>query len=287
MGIDVYSLPFLLELKNRGYSFESTMTLGRQAFGPMSHGTMCKILHAHGFAAVTEAQSRDFLQQEDGYVEPLLRFLGAQRIESIDFAGYENATIIHDMNQPIPDSLKEAFTCVLDGGCLEHIFNFPQAIKNSMEMVKVGGAFLAIAPANNFFGHGFYQFSPELYYRVFSTHNGFEVKEMILCELDPDAPRYRVKDPAILGHRINLANSIPTYLMLIAIKTATMEIFASTPQQSDYAPLWRAEVKLERPVEVQRGAWKSLVPYSTRKFVRRFRPSRNPFSGEGFERIDP
>src|SRR5438477_418150 len=79
----------------------------------------------------------------------------------------------HDMNEPIPDKFKETYTAVLDGGSLEHVFNFPVAIKNCMEMVKVGGHYLAITPANNFFGHGFYQFSPELYFTVLSKENGF------------------------------------------------------------------------------------------------------------------
>ena len=60
------------------------------------------------------------------------------------------------MNEAIPDSLKGKFSCVLDGGTLEHVFNFPQAIKNAMEIVAIGGHFLGVVPANNFSGHGFY-----------------------------------------------------------------------------------------------------------------------------------
>ena len=69
--------------------------------------------------------------------------------------------------------LKNKYTLVIDGGCLEHIFNFPVAIKNCMEMLQEGGHFIGITPANNLMGHGFYQFSPELYFRIFSKENGF------------------------------------------------------------------------------------------------------------------
>jgi 2-polyprenyl-3-methyl-5-hydroxy-6-metoxy-1,4-benzoquinol methylase len=57
---------------------------------------------------------------------------------------------------------------VFDGGTLEHIFDYPTAIKNCMKMVKPGGHLLLTTPANNWFGHGFYQFSPELFYSFVS-----------------------------------------------------------------------------------------------------------------------
>ena len=65
------------------------------------------------------------------------------------------------MNTPIYGSLKNRFSALLDAGTIEHVFNFPQAIRNCMEMVKVGGHFIQVTVANNFIGHGFYQFSPE------------------------------------------------------------------------------------------------------------------------------
>jgi hypothetical protein len=66
------------------------------------------------------------------FCEPyLIALLGADEIISIDASGYENATIIHDMNEPAED-LAEQFDLVIDGGSLEHIFNFPVAILNVM-----------------------------------------------------------------------------------------------------------------------------------------------------------
>jgi len=42
------------------------------------------------------------------------------------------------MSQPIDTIHKNKYDLVFDGGTLEHVFNFPVAIKNCMEMVKVG-----------------------------------------------------------------------------------------------------------------------------------------------------
>ena len=69
---------------------------------------------------------------------------------------------------------------------MEHVFNFPQAIKNCSELLKKNGQILHILPANNFSGHGFYQFSPEFYYSVYSEENGFENTEVFLAEYPED-----------------------------------------------------------------------------------------------------
>ena len=84
---------------------------------------------------------------------------------------------------------------MLDSGSLEHVFNFPIAIANCMALTEVGGHFVAITPANNWCGHGFYQFSPELFYRVLCAENGFRVERMIVAEC-PDGTWLEVADPA-------------------------------------------------------------------------------------------
>jgi hypothetical protein len=174
MGVDAQALRLFCEWQERQISFTSTMMIGRQNFSAELNADDLRGL------GIANQEASDILKQ--GYIEPLLRRLGAQRVESIDQSDYEHASIIHDLNEPIPESLKKSFSCVFDGGTLEHVFNFPLAIKNCMEMVAVGGHFLGITCANNFTGHGFYQFSPELFYRVFSPENGYIVEDMLLCQ---------------------------------------------------------------------------------------------------------
>ena len=61
------------------------------------------------------------------------------------------------------------FDVVYDGGTLEHVFNFPVALRNAMELLRPGGRLFTIHTcANNLCGHGFYQFSRELFYRTLS-----------------------------------------------------------------------------------------------------------------------
>ena len=62
------------------------------------------------------------------------------------------------LNQPLSADLEEAFTAVVDCGSLEHVFDFPAAVRNCMRMVAVDGHSLSVTPADNWAGHGFYQF---------------------------------------------------------------------------------------------------------------------------------
>lgn len=230
MGVDTHALRLLCESRKYGLSFESTMMIGRQNYYELEASDLCRALNI-------ESNDASALLEKH-YIEPLLVRLGATRIESLDISPFEQATNIYDLNEPIPEHLIGSFSCVFDGGAIEHVFNFPQAIKNCMEMVAIGGHFLGVTAANNSMGHGFYQFSPELFYRVFSPENGYTVEDMLLCETMRGAPWYHVEDPKILGRRVELINTRPTYIMVVARRVSNEKIFKTTPQQSDYVSAW-------------------------------------------------
>ena len=175
----------------------------------------------------------------DGYAEEFLKRLGAKETISIDASAYEGASLVHDMNVPIGDEFKRKFSVVIDGGTLEHIFNFPVAIQNCMQMLDIGGHFFSHTMANNFMGHGFYQFSPELFYRVFSAENGFCVHRVVVFEQRVGRPRwYEAADPNDIDERVELINGRPTYLFVHAERLADVPIFAAPPQQPDYSAHW-------------------------------------------------
>lgn len=180
--------------------------------------------------------------------------LGAKNVSSMDVSTYEGATLIHDLNQPVPPELEERFDVVIDGGMLEHIFQFPVAIDNSMKMLKPGGHLILLTVANNNYGHGFYQFSPELVHRVLSPENGFEIARMIALEnglgrssllgvkydFYMNGPWFDVRDPAEIQERVTLLNHKPVSLFVLARKKNRAVLFRTIPQQSDYVPQWQA-----------------------------------------------
>jgi hypothetical protein len=52
-------------------------------------------------------------------------------------------------------------------------------------------------------------------------------------------PWYLVKDPDKVRKRVEIINTKPVMLMVLAKRLSRVEIFGKTPQQSDYASLWR------------------------------------------------
>ena len=236
MGLDINSVRLLLRARADGVRFTRTATLGRQ--GMYARKKELRRVVGRILPALDDAQIDRMAREESAYAEPFLKALGAEDVTSIDASSYEGSSILHDMNRPIPDDLKGRFDVVIDGGTLEHVFNFPVAIKNCMEMVAVGGHFLGLTPANNFMGHGFYQFSPELFFRIFTPDNGYAIEQLYLHEDHPGARFYRVSDPQALGCRVDLVNRRPASLYVQARRTADVPVFANTPQQSDYVDYW-------------------------------------------------
>lgn len=231
MGIDIQGSRLLAFARKEGVDFSRTATLGRQSLHtPLP--CLGKLLREVGIAVGAAEFGK--IASTLPYSEGLIEVLGAREVVSIDASLYEQATIVHDMNRDIPAELEGGFSAVLDGGTLEHVFDFPTAIRNCMRMVKVGGHFLSVTITNNFMGHGFYQFSPELFYRVFAPENGFKVEHMFATEARYGASWFSVVDPAQVGKRVELINSVPTYLLVVARKTGAAELLRSPPQQSDY-----------------------------------------------------
>jgi hypothetical protein len=237
MGIDRNYADFLLGARGGGADFRQTATLGRLNLFA-DHRSLDAIFRQHG-DPVTDHDIRAMRGASGGYSEAFLRRLGAQETISIDASEYEGASLVHDMNLPIGDEFKGRFSAVIDGGTLEHIFNFPTAIRNCMEMLRVGGHFFSHTMANNFMGHGFYQFSPELFYRVFSRENGFRMHRAVVFEQAIGSPKwYEAADPKDIGERVELINGRQTYLMVHAERIADVPVFQTPPQQADYSALW-------------------------------------------------
>jgi hypothetical protein len=235
MGIDANVVKLLLVARNRGASLKRTLMIGRQELC-IDERALRQVLASFGIQT-SAAQVAGLYAAADGYVEPLLRLLGAERVESLDASAFEGASLIHDMNHPVPDQWKSAFTLVIDGGSLEHVFAFPTAIRNCMELVAVGGHFLGISPTNNYTGHGFYQFSPELYFRLFTPDNGFRLDKLVVFRRN-DPRWYAVTDPAQAGRRVTLANNRPTLMATLAEKISELPPTLRAPQQSDYSSQW-------------------------------------------------
>ena len=234
MGIIHNNAIALLKAKKKGTSFKKVLLIGRQQL----FITPKKIkLLSEQFSINTS----NFSYEYGGYSEEFFKyFLDSEIVDSLDYDDFDGSNIIHDLNFPISSEYYENYDVVIDGGTLEHVFNFPIAVGNCMNFVKKNGSLFVFNMANNHMGHGFYQFSPELYFRLFES-NGFITKDIILdvhnysgAELGPTGKCYSVTDPKEYGGRISLVSKKPVMIMAHGVRKEIIEILSSYPIQSDY-----------------------------------------------------
>ena len=266
MAIDAESARLLLASHETGVSFNQCLTLGRQSYlagNKESRGLL------EDFSISPEKYPKLLSNTGGGrYAEAFFEVLGTKRLESLDMTNFEGATIIHDLNKPVPKELKGQFDVVFDGGTLEHIFNFLAAMKHCMELVKPGGHFILNTPANNFLGHGFYQFSPELFFRIFSQQNGFVLENMVAIEYGPRRRWYQVTDAALVKARGEVTNAFRVMLYVQAKKTGDVPSFLECSQQSDYSIMWDNYAgKSNQAAAEHETGMKGFVPWCKRTLI--------------------
>jgi len=265
MGLDINGVRFLFFIKKAGVDFTKTAMLGRQQV-TASEKELDSVLRDFGVLA----NAAKLLSEEAGYAEPLLRVLGAKEICSFDASSYEKATYVHDFNLPTPPDWDNRFTVFIDGGSLEHVLNYTIAVHSCMKMVQAQGHFVGLNPANNYFGHGFYQFNPELMFRVFCEKNGYAVRHLIVSEFR--RPNwFEIADPSIRGERIYLINYRKTNLLMMAQRIGEVPAALVTSQQSDYVQNWQLPKRKNSELSAAKYFLKRIVPEGLRERIRFYR----------------
>ena len=219
MAIDLHSLNFLLYVKKKQL-FKKTITIGRQSLYEVDH-----------FLDNKKYKNNDFCEKL------LENNFGSTTVDSIDFSDFEGASIVFDMNKSLEEKFYEKYETVLDIGSLEHIFNIPQALKNVSQLCKIGGQIVHVSPANNMCGHGFFQFSPELFFSYYSERNGYYNTEVYLADTTDTKKWFRVLAPNN-GNRVNIESDNQLYIMVHTI-LKNKSNFGSNIQQSDYQFNWK------------------------------------------------
>jgi hypothetical protein len=236
MGVTAPDVSFLLAARQLGVSYESTLTIGRQWL--LANPASLVSAYETVGQPLDQASAKRLVQEDGIFAEPVFRQLGARQVDSLDASDYEGATNVHDLNTPLPAELHGRYSLVFDGGSLEHVFNLPMALKSCMQAVAPGGHFIAITPADSLSGHGFYQFSPELFYRALSPENGFEVNVLLMRPGHRWARWRAVTDPTTVGARVTSSSPFPTMMFVLAKRISEVEPFGAWPQQGDYASEW-------------------------------------------------
>ena len=265
MGIDAHGAAWLLDRARSGVKFDRTLMIGRQNFF-VGRREWQRVLARANQPLPAAWSALDCFH--GAHAEPFFKALGAATVNSLDATNYEGADRLHDLNLPVPAAWRESCDVVFDGGSLEHVFQFPTALLNCLHLVKSGGHFIAYTPANNYFGHGFYQFSPELWWRALNEQTGFKIERMVAVEFGGRVRMFEVNDPAAVGGRVSLLNRAYVLLFVCARKIGpTPESFGPV-MQSDYSATWKQGGQ-QRPAAAPQGiSWQHRLLEAAPGFAR-------------------
>jgi hypothetical protein len=176
------------------------------------------------------------------------RRLGFAAVESVDYSDFEGATHVADLNRPLPADLVGRFDVVLDSGTLEHVFNFPVALKNLVDMARANGRVIICAPSSNYMDHGFYMFSPTLFFD-YCAANAIEVEtcRILRHSLDSAGP-WRAYDYTGEDYRKFFVGALRggAYLTYIVARKTPASTSDRIPQQRYYADAWQASPRPSR-----------------------------------------
>jgi SAM-dependent methyltransferase len=170
MGFDITTLHSVLMASKLVKNKDKALTLGRQNIH-VAPGYYEFICFTYGIKT-----------EWSEYCERLISDVGFKEVDSMDYSYFEGASVIHNLNKITSDVLNDKYDFIVDGGTIEHVFNIPQVLENIIKMLKVDGIFCSVGCNNNFSGHGFYQFSPELFLSCFTNKYGMKVEQIFIAE---------------------------------------------------------------------------------------------------------
>lgn len=230
MGIDVHAWHLLRWAARKSNGFGKVATIGRQRMN-----IPAEELRKHISLPV------DY--QHPQYCEDLLiRAFAAESVDSFDNSDFEGCTFVADFNKPLVPTRQ--YATVIDIGCVEHIYNVAQAMSNISLLCANGGQILHCLPANNYCGHGFWQFSPELFFSLYSTENGYSETQVFIADLDDETVWYEVIPPRG-GQRVAIWSDTRLFALCRTVRRGNFS--HENVQQSDYVFLWNKDTRHTAP----------------------------------------
>jgi len=247
MAINPSDLPLLIEAAKVNPFHGSLLTLGRQEV-LVTNRALQKVARTLSFDlaegdAPAEGEGADHTGEALLSDTELFRALGFSEVHSMDYSEYETPTILHDLNRADPPKeLLECFDVVLDRGTSEHVFHTPNLLSSLIRMTKVGGRIIHFVPSSNHIDHGFYMYSPTLFYDYY-TANGLEINCIYLVR-QPWLERYPRIDvfaytPGCLQAIAHGGLDDGGYQIFCVATRKPDSTFDRTPQQSFYVAKWR------------------------------------------------
>ena len=249
MGIAKGVVHLLSETKRDVPEFEGKiLQLGRQhtfVTPRQLHTIVSKFGIGTSILNKSEADNKRFCDDQE-----IFSSLKFEKIDSLDYSSYEDATHLHDLNLPIPSGLHSSYDVVFDGGTMEHVFDTRMVLKNIHDLLKVGGVIVHAAPSSNHVDHGFYMYSPTLFHDYYEA-NGFEIRKAYIteCTKKHDQDPWIIYDykPGSIDH-LSLGGwggkkLLGIFFVAVKTKLSTSNV---VPQQGMYRQVWKNAISLDK-----------------------------------------
>ncbi|NJL28687.1 MAG: hypothetical protein HC897_12740 [Thermoanaerobaculia bacterium] len=259
-------------------------TWAREQGVALAQGVTPELSHDPALARLGCLSDRSFFQ-----------LLGFSEVRSCDFSDWEGADLILDLNGDVPAELVGRFDVVFEAGTIQHVFHLPNVLRNVHRLLEVGGRVIhGMVPSSNHVDHGFYMFSPTLFWDYY-TANGYRLESEYFFEFLPAwfggklaSGRWKIYryEPGCLDH-LSYGRFGGRQLGIFVVATKTPEASCDViPQQGYFVRFWRQPAALEpsaRGVALERfliGRPALLAVYlltkRLRERIRRLLPRKMP-----------
>ena len=266
MGVPRGTIRLLFDEAKRKPFSGSVLQLGRMAiFG--SDKQVCRWARERGVEPAPVAEPALSHDPHLAHVhctddQTFFRRLGFSEVHALDVSDWEKADLIWDLNRPVPEEWHGRYDCVFESGTIQHVFHLPNVLANMHNLLKPGGRIVhGQAPSHNHVDHGFYMFSPTLFWD-FWTANGYSIEAAYWFEMEPFfflkkfvSPAWRIRryTPGSLD-RVSYGGFGRRQVALFFVATkgpaATADVI---PQQSYYQRFWSTEAETHMDEKAVRG----------------------------------
>lgn len=168
------------------------LTLGRQTIA-LTYSQLLELFRQEGYNPSEDILSNIVIKLDKDtrsgkgkeYItdDIFFKVLGIDNLSVMDISKYENCSIVHDLNKPIPESLYGQYDFIVDGGTFDHLFDIKTGFENVVKMLKPGGRILQWNAASNFTGAAYLSFGPDLFYDFYIL-NKFTDCKVYIAEID-------------------------------------------------------------------------------------------------------
>lgn len=267
MGISKAAVHYLLKEAKKEPFTGRVLTLGVQQV-ILSEDELGKLADRVGYklTPVTDETIAKFDRHHHLTDMYLLKSLGFDEVVRTDFSDFQGADFTMDMNQAeTPADHIGKYDVLIDGGTIEHVFHLPNSLMHIFRFLKVGGRVVHISPSSNNIDHGFYMFSPTLFWDFYEA-NKFEfssfkfieynrwgnTQKWIAADYEPGCLRYVSGGGLPRGH----------YGIVLTARKTEESTGDTVPQMHRYTKTWKRKKKRKKS--------RSMMVYRIKKRAEQF-----------------